>query len=75
MPKVTNGMLIGDVTWRKSSYSNPHGNCVEWAELPVGLIAVRDSRDPVGAVQIYSRAAMASFVRAAKRDEFGPRAK
>jgi hypothetical protein len=70
MPKVTDGTPGGDVSWRKSSHSNPYGNCVELAKLADGLIAVRDSRDPSGPVQIYPCAAMAAFLRAAKTDGF-----
>jgi len=35
---------IEGATWRKSSYSNPYGNCVELAELADGRVAVRNSR-------------------------------
>lgn len=34
-------------TWRKSSYSDSHGQCVELAAADGG-IAVRDSQDPDG---------------------------
>lgn len=33
--------------WRKSSYSHPHGQCVE---LAASLDALRDSKDPNGPV-------------------------
>ncbi|HET9255095.1 MAG TPA: DUF397 domain-containing protein [Pseudonocardiaceae bacterium] len=68
MPQVTDGMPDWGVTWRKSSFSNPHGNCVEWAEMTAGQVAVRNSRDPGGCVQIYPRAVMAAFVRAVRDD-------
>ncbi|MGH3697742.1 MAG: DUF397 domain-containing protein [Pseudonocardiaceae bacterium] len=74
MPQVTDGTPVRGVTWRKSSYSNPYGNCVELAELAGGLIAVRDSWDPGGPVQIVTRVTMAAFVRAARTDEFDQQA-
>ncbi len=49
MQKTTyNGVPAGElpVTWQKSSFSNPSGNCVELAPLPGGGVAMRNSRDP-----------------------------
>jgi hypothetical protein len=70
MPQVTNGTPGWGVTWRKSSFSNPHGNCVELAELTTGMIAVRHSRDPDGPALTYPRAAMVAFVRAVRDEDF-----
>ncbi|MGH3875228.1 MAG: DUF397 domain-containing protein [Pseudonocardiaceae bacterium] len=59
------------VTWRKSCYSNPSGNCVEWAELP-GAVAVRNSRCPSGPVLIYSRVEAVTFIQSVKDGRFDP---
>ena len=48
--------------WRKSSASNPSGNCVELAELAGGDIAVRNSRHPSGPTLVYTRAEIAAFI-------------
>ncbi len=70
--QVKNGMPADQlaVTWRKSRVSNPSGCCVEVAELPVGEIAVRNSRYPSGPALIYTRAEMAAFLAGAKIGEF-----
>ena len=57
------------VQWRKSTASNPSGNCVELAELAGGQVALRNSRFPAGPVLVGTRAAVAAFVRAARSGE------
>jgi hypothetical protein len=59
-----------DGSWRKSSFSNPSGNCVEVAEATNGLVAVRNSRDPESGVLFYTRPEIDAFVRGAKAGEF-----
>ncbi len=73
MPQITNGMLttlLYRATWRKSSHSNPVGECVELANLTNGEIAVRNSRHPGGSVLTFTRAEMAAFIQDAKAGEF-----
>jgi uncharacterized protein DUF397 len=71
--RVWSGMPATDLTgakWRKSSASNPSGACVELAELAGEQVAVRNSRDKSGPALVYSRAAVAAFLRRIKNGEF-----
>jgi Domain of unknown function (DUF397) len=73
MMSFTNGVGADRITgarWRKSTASNPSGNCVELAELPDGAIAVRNSRYPSGPALIYTRAEIAAFLAGVKQGEF-----
>jgi hypothetical protein len=59
-----------ELQWRKSTASNPSGNCVELAELAGGDVAVRNSRHPSGPTLVYTRAAIAAFIAGARGGEF-----
>jgi len=71
--QVKNGVSateLGGVQWRKSTKSNPSGNCVEVAELADGDVAVRNSRDPQGPALVYTRAEVAAFLAGVRNGEF-----
>jgi Domain of unknown function (DUF397) len=71
--QITNGISASQLPtarWRKSRVSNPSGSCVELAELPGGVIAVRNSRHPSGPALIYTRAEVAAFLAGVKNGEF-----
>jgi hypothetical protein len=55
-------MTTDDVKWRRSSRSSASGsNCVEVAGV-ADVLAVRDSKDPVGPVLRFERRAWSAFV-------------
>jgi hypothetical protein len=71
--QIRNGMKAGDlgpVEWRKSTASNPSGNCVELAALPDGSVAVRNSRQPEGPALVYTRAEVEAFLTGVRNGEF-----
>jgi hypothetical protein len=58
--------------WRKSSYSTDGGECVEAAVLPDRSVAVRHSRQPDGAILVYTPGEWSAFLAGAKAGEFDP---
>ncbi|MFB7619499.1 DUF397 domain-containing protein [Kitasatospora sp. NPDC056181] len=58
------------MVWRKSSWSNDSGNCIELA-IPSGPVTyVRDSTNPSGPALLFSAAAHAAFIAAVANGEF-----
>ncbi|MGP3987837.1 DUF397 domain-containing protein [Streptomyces sp. 3N207] len=73
MPDAFNGMAAMDlqgVVWRKSRFSNSQGACVEFAKLPNGDIAVRNSRFPDGPALVYTPAEVEALLLGVKDGEF-----
>lgn len=56
--------------WRKSTYSNNGGSCVEVAPGFPGLMPVRDSKDPTGPALVFPIEEWVSFVAAVRSGEF-----
>lgn len=60
--------LPARLVWRKSSASL-NGDCVEVASLPDG-VAVRDSKNPDGAMLMFTRSEWRAFLTGAGKGEF-----
>jgi hypothetical protein len=69
---MIDGIDPASLAWRKSSYSDSGGACVETAVLPDHRVALRDSKQPDGdgAILLYPAAEWSAFVKGAKTGEF-----
>ena len=56
--------------WRTSSRSGGSGQCVQTALNLPGIVAVRDSKDPLGPALIFQPAAWSSFPLAVRAGDF-----
>ncbi|MFE3121039.1 DUF397 domain-containing protein [Streptomyces niveus] len=63
---------VPEPAWRKSSYSNPAGACVEVALWGPQFIAVRDSKVHDGPMVALTRGAAEIFIAAAGRGDLRP---
>ncbi|MEU5973196.1 DUF397 domain-containing protein [Streptomyces sp. NPDC017979] len=73
MHHAYNGMAATElpgVVWQKSRHSNSQGSCVEFAKLPGGGVAVRNSRHPEGPALIYTPAEIEAMILGVKDGEF-----
>jgi uncharacterized protein DUF397 len=66
---ASHGMDLSRAAWRKSTYSNNGGACVEIATNLPGLVAVRDSKDPAGPALIFSTGNWQVFLRAVRAQQ------
>jgi hypothetical protein len=68
------GVSTADVrrgAWRKSSFSNMNGSCVEISRLLSNRIGVRDTKDNgIGPVLIFTTAEWNAFIAGAKEGQF-----
>ncbi|MGH3852250.1 MAG: DUF397 domain-containing protein [Pseudonocardiaceae bacterium] len=56
--------------FRKSTYTNSIGACVEVADLDGGHHAVRDSKNPTGPELMFTAAGWAAFTAGVRSGEF-----
>jgi len=67
---MIDGIDPASLAWRKSSYSDSGGECVETAVLPDRRVAVRHSKRPDGAMLLYTAGEWNAFLKGAKDGEF-----
>ncbi len=60
---------LSPAVWRKSTFSNGIGECVEVADF-VGGRAVRDSKDPTGPALRFTTTQWAAFAAVVRTGEF-----
>jgi Domain of unknown function (DUF397) len=68
------GVTVDDISralWRRSTFSNLNGACVEIARIPHKRICVRDTKDNGnGPILFFTNAEWSAFISGAKSGEF-----
>lgn len=64
------GVEIGRLQWRKSTYSESVNDCVEVTDWPGGGKAVRDSKNTHLPALVFSASEWAAFIRGVKDGQF-----
>jgi hypothetical protein len=61
---------LRSLAWRKSRASTANGDCVEVACLPVGSVAVRDSKDKAGPILRFGHDSWQQFLNEVRHRPF-----
>jgi hypothetical protein len=61
---------LAAVRWRKAKRSDSGNGCVEFAALPDGTVAMRNSREPESPAHIFTKWEIACLLDGAKNGEF-----
>jgi hypothetical protein len=64
---TADGLDLSRAAWRKSTYSNNGGSCVEVGTDATGVVAVRDSKNPDGPKLAFTSAQWMLFTSTVKR--------
>jgi hypothetical protein len=74
-PLAGDAALLRSATFRKASRSSHNNCCVEIARLadPENVVAIRDSKNPAGAVLLFGSAAFGALLDRIKAGDFDAR--
>lgn len=61
---------LSNAAWRKSSLSGSGNDCVEVADNLLGIVVVRDSKDPQGPALAFGTGEWSAFVSGVKGGRF-----
>ncbi|MFF2660289.1 DUF397 domain-containing protein [Kitasatospora sp. NPDC058032] len=67
---MTHSLHLAGATWFKSSYSQNGGACIEVSPNFLGLVPVRDSKNPEGPALVFLASAWRAFVAGVQAGEF-----